>query len=129
MSLRLSEPFLTVYDLHLLGEGRHFIASERLGEHPGRDDGVDGVQFAVVTPSASDASVVENFKGWNGESNPMQRFDNLGVWNYFIPGPRHGSLDRFRLRSSDGTILLDEADPFACAAELRPRSASMVWDL
>ena len=125
----MPEPFLTDYDLHLLVEGRHFRADEKLGAHLGQIDGVTGAHFAVVAPNASAVSVVGDFNDWNTESDPMRRFEHSGVWYRFVPGVGQGALYKFRLRSQQGDSLPDKADPFAFAAELRPKSASMLWDL
>ena len=128
MSDRLAQPFLTDYDLHLLGEGRHYRAYEKLGAHPGQVDGVDGAHFAVVAPNASAVSVIGDFNGWNAQSNRLERHKHSSAWHCFVRGVSQGDLYKYRLRSSDGSDLPDKADPFAFAAELRPRSASMVWD-
>ena len=128
MTDRLAQPFLTDYDLHLLGEGRHYRAYDKLGAHPGRVDGVDGVHFAVVAPNAAAASVVGDFNDWNTQSDRLERRDHSGVWHRFVPGVSQGDLYKYRLLASDGAELPDKADPFAFAAELRPKSASMVWD-
>ena len=125
----MPEPFLTDYDLHLLVEGRHFRADEKLGAHLGQVDGVDGAHFAVVAPHASAVSVVGDFNAWNADSDPMQRVGHSAVWHSFVPGIGQGALYKFRLRSQEGDALPDKADPFAFAAELRPKSASMLWDL
>ena len=125
----MPEPFLTDYDLHLLVEGRHFKAYEKLGAHLGQVDGVTGTHFAVVAPNASAVSVVGDFNGWNTDAEPLQRIDDSGVWYRFVPGVGHGALYKFRLRSQQGGDLPDKSDPFAFAAELRPQSASVLWDL
>lgn len=128
VSGRLSQPFLTDYDLHLLGEGRHYRAYDKLGAHPGQVDGVDGVHFAMIAPNAAAVSVVGDFNNWNSQSDRLERHKHSGVWHCFVPGVSQGDLYKYRLRASDGSDLPDKADPFAFAAELRPRSASMVWD-
>ena len=125
----MSELFLSDDDLQLLVEGRHFRAYEKLGAHLGQVDGIDGVHFAVVAPNASEVSVVGDFNAWNSKADPLHRRGSSGVWHRFVPGVCHASLYKFRLRSRDGRDLPDKADPFAFAAELRPRSASMVWNL
>ena len=125
----MSEPFLSDYDLHLLGEGRHYRAYDKLGAHPGSVDGIDGVHFAVVAPNASAVSVIGDFNHWNADTDPMARTGNWGIWHRFVPGAVCGALYKFQLTSGSGDPLPDKADPFAFAAELRPRSASMVWSL
>ena len=50
------EPLLTDYDLHLLNEGTHYDAYNRLGAHQREIDGVRGVNFAVWAPNAEGVS-------------------------------------------------------------------------
>ena len=45
-------PLLTDYDLHLLGEGRHWRSYTRLGAQLRTIDGIAGVNFAVASGSA-----------------------------------------------------------------------------
>ncbi len=125
----MTQPFVTDYDLHLLGEGRHFRADDKLGAHALTSYGVEGVHFAVVAPNATDVSVVGDFNGWHQSADRLERLSESGVWHRFVPQARHGSLYKYRVRDSNGVALPDKADPFAFAAELRPRTASIVWDL
>ena len=123
------DPLLTNHDLHLLREGRHDRAYEKLGAHPACVDGVHGVRFAVVAPNAERVSVVGDFNGWNTEAHPMCATGDSGVWQVFVPDAGPGSLYKYRIRSRHGHADIEKADPFAFAAELRPRTASRVWDL
>ena len=125
----MTDPVLSDQDLHLLREGRHDRAYEKLGGHPASVDGVHGVRFAVVAPSAERVSVVGDFNGWNQDSNPMCAMGDSGVWQVFVPDAGPGSLYKYRIRSRHTDADFDKADPFAFAAELRPRMASRVWDL
>ena len=118
---------LTDYDVHLLNEGRHAQAYAKLGAHPGRVDGVDGIHFAVAAPAASHVAVIGDFNGWSTDADPMTRRNGSGVWERFVPDAAHGSLYMFRLHGPDGTALPDKADPYGFSAELRPRTASRVW--
>ena len=122
-------PFLSVGQLRALGEGRDFRLYETLGAHPGRVGGVEGVHFAVWAPHAGAVSVIGEFNGWSATRHPMRPCGPSTVWYRFVAGARPGSLYKFQIRTPDGRVLPDKADPFAFAAELRPRSASMVWDL
>src|SRR5262245_8547960 len=63
---------LSDFDRHLLAEGTHYRAHEKLGAHPAVLDGVSGVAFAVWAPSARRVSVVGDFNGWDGRSHPMR---------------------------------------------------------
>src|SRR5512132_1038958 len=61
---------LSAYDRHLLAEGTHSNASDKLGAHPAVLDGVAGTVFAVWAPNARRVSVIGDFNGWDGRWHP-----------------------------------------------------------
>jgi 1,4-alpha-glucan branching enzyme len=118
---------LTDFDLHLLGEGRHWTAYEHLGAHVETHDGVRGVRFAVWAPNADAVSVVGDFNGWNGDAHRMHKRIPAGIWELFVPGLDVGTLYKFRVRAADGSS--DRSDPYGFGAEVPPRTASVVVEL
>jgi 1,4-alpha-glucan branching enzyme len=120
---------LSDYDLHLLGEGAHYRAYERLGAHATVVDGVAGVTFAVWAPNARRVSVVGDFNHWDGRRHPMRLHPGNGIWEIFIPGLRPGALYKFEVLPGSGRPPMLKTDPFAFAFELPPRTASVVADL
>ena len=54
---------LTDFDLHLLGEGTHNRAFEKLGSHRITVGSTTGVHFAVWAPNADRVSVIGDFNG------------------------------------------------------------------
>jgi 1,4-alpha-glucan branching enzyme len=121
-------PVLTDFDLHLFNEGNHYEIHEKLGAHPMKIDGVEGVLFAVWAPTAQRVSVVGNFNRWDGRPHTMRVRGNSGVWELFIPGLGPGEIYKYEIRGPRGEIFL-KADPYGFACELRPRTGSIVWDL
>jgi 1,4-alpha-glucan branching enzyme len=121
-------PLLSDYDLYLLGEGTHFQNYEKLGAHVREISGVRGVHFGVWAPNAMRLSVVGDFNSWDGRVNPM-RSRPTGVWEIFVPGLGEGSLYKFEIRSRRGEMLTLKADPYGFAAEVRPKSSSVVASL
>ena len=119
-------PFLGEMDDHLIREGTHRRLWERLGAHVIEHAGATGVHFAVWAPNASRVSVVGDFNQWDGRRNPMRRRADVGVWEIFIPGLGEGTLYKYEIRSTDGTLLPLKADPVGLGAELRPQNASVV---
>ena len=119
---------LTDYDLYLLGEGAHSDSYNKLGAQVRTIDGVAGVNFAVWAPNAQNVSIVGDFNSWDARRNPMMRRASSGFWELFIPGLEAGEIYKFRIKSRDGEIL-DKADPCGFAAELPPRTGSVVADL
>ncbi|HBA83851.1 MAG TPA: 1,4-alpha-glucan branching enzyme [Verrucomicrobia bacterium] len=116
------------FDLYLFGEGTHYRTYEKMGAHPMTIDGVSGVHFAVWAPNAIRVSVIGWFNRWDGRHHPMQNRGSSGLWEIFIPSLQPGDLYKFEIKGQND-YLAQKADPYAFAAELRPRSASVVWDL
>jgi 1,4-alpha-glucan branching enzyme len=119
-------PWLGELDLHLIAEGRHQDSWERLGAHLLDHAGLRGVAFAVWAPNARGVSVVGDFNRWDGRRHPMRVRGGSGVWELFVPGLAEGDLYKYEIRPRAGGPPLLKADPYAFAAELRPRTASRV---
>ena len=79
-------PSLGPQDLHFLAIGDDHRIHEKLGGHPRRLEGVDGVAFTVWAPHARRVSVVGDFNRWDGRAHPMRLLGASGVWELFIPG-------------------------------------------
>ena len=120
------EPVLGPLDDHLLVEGTHERLYDRLGAHPMRHQGIEGVHFALWAPNARRVSVVGDFNRWDGRCNPMRKRHDSGVWEIFIPELHAGALYKFELLGPDFGLLPLKADPFGFAAERRPATASVV---
>ena len=121
------QALLSEYDLHLMGEGTHWHAYDKLGAQLRTVDGITGVNFAVWAPNAEGVSVVGQFNEWNGQQHLMHKHIASGIWELFIPDLGPGQMYKFRITSSQGVV--DKFDPFGFAAELPPRTAAVVADL
>ncbi len=120
-------PLLTDFDLYLLGEGTDQRIYDKLGAHPLTLDGVAGVAFVVLAPSAKRVSVVGDFNFWDARRHPM-RVRGVGYWELFVPGAHVGSRYKFDIVGPYGQQVAQKSDPFAFAAEMRPATASIVID-
>ena len=54
---------------------------------------------------------------------------SAGVWEGFVPGVGEGALYKYHLVSRNHDYEVDKADPCGFAAEIRPSTASRVWNL
>ncbi len=120
-------PILNDFDLYLLGEGTHQRLYDKLGAHPIAMEGVDGTGFVVLAPNARAVAVVGDFNGWDRRRHPMRVRGN-GYWELFIPGAQVGDRYKFAITTQDGFLLPLKSDPMAFAAEVRPNTASIVFD-
>jgi 1,4-alpha-glucan branching enzyme len=121
---------LSEYDRHLLAEGTHYEAHDKLGAHPTIADGVAGVVFAVWAPNARRVSVVGDFNGWDGRRHVMRLHPANGIWEIFIPDVAEGTRYKFEIRSRSGEPIALKSDPYAFAFEPdTPRTAAVVVPL
>jgi 1,4-alpha-glucan branching enzyme len=120
---------LTEFDLYLSGEGTHFEKYEKLGAHQREVAGVKGVHFAVWAPNAQRVSVVGDFNLWDGRANPMRNLGPTGIWEIFMPEVNEGALYKFEILSRAGHQLGLKSDPYGFSAEVRPNTASIVFDI
>ncbi len=118
----------TDFDLHLLGEGTHHRAFEKLGAHRVRVGSTTGIHFAVWAPNADRVSVVGDFNGWDGRVHPMRLLVPAGIWELFIPDLADGEKYKFEIRTTNGA-LLSKTDPFGFAFEAPPQTAAIVRDI
>jgi 1,4-alpha-glucan branching enzyme len=119
-------PVLGPMDDYYIAEGSHLRLFDKLGAHPIRHEGADGVHFAVWAPNARRVSVVGDFNGWDGRRHVMRLRRDTGIWEIFLPDVRPGTAYKYEIIGPDGNRLPLKADPFAVAAELRPANASKV---
>jgi 1,4-alpha-glucan branching enzyme len=122
-------PLLTDYDLHLIGEGTHYEKYKKVGAHVREVAGVTGVHFGVWAPNAKRVSVVGDFNSWDGRVTALRNRGASGVWEIFVPGIGEGALYKFELLSQSGDLLALKSDPYGFAAEMRPKTASVVCDI
>jgi len=125
----LPATFLTEYDLYLFSEGTHDRLYEKLGAHPTELRGRRGTRFAVWAPNARRVSVIGDFNDWNTGADTMTPRGTTGIWECFVPEVGPGALYKYAIESQQRDYRVEKSDPFAFAAEIRPQTASKVWDL
>ena len=119
---------LSEFDLYLLGEGTHYRAYEKLGAHLTERERRRGVHFAVWAPNAKLVSVIGDFNNWNSQANSMSA-TSAGIWEGFVPDIGQGAIYKYHIESRYSHYKVDKADPYGFAAEIRPQTASRVWNL
>jgi len=124
----MEKVFISDQDQYMFGQGVHYEIYKKLGAHLSREDGQDGVFFAVWAPHAKHVSVVGEFNEWQTDTHPMVKDNEIGIWQLFIPGVKKGQLYKYFVIGSNGQPVY-KADPYANEAELRPGTASRVTDI
>lgn len=119
------ESFFTNTEKKAWKAGHHHRAYERLGAYINEK----GVEFAVWAPHAYSVSVVGDFNSWDGAQHPMEKDEKTGIWSTFIAGVEQYALYKYELRSGPHAPPFLKSDPYAFYFELRPQTASIVYNL
>jgi 1,4-alpha-glucan branching enzyme len=125
-----SFPYLiSDFDLHLMGEGRHYDTYEKLGAHLRTVADISGVHFAVWAPAARRVSIVGDFNGWDGRIHPMRPRGSSGIWELFLPELKEGAIYKYEIVGPQNNVLPLKADPYGFRSEIRPATGSVVANL
>ncbi len=133
MSAEIHDPYAfdsqyTDTDLKKFAEGIHYEIYRKMGAHPMELKGVKGVNFSVWAPCAVRVSVVGDFNSWDGRRHQMQRLGDSGIFELFIPELEAGAVYKYEIKNRKGEPMM-KSDPYGNYAELRPNTASIVWDI
>ncbi|MDE6909179.1 MAG: 1,4-alpha-glucan branching protein GlgB [Lachnospiraceae bacterium] len=120
--------FISDADQYVFGQGTHYEIYKKLGAHFCKKGKKDGVFFAVWAPNAREVYVIGEFNDWNEGAAPMERLGEGGIFAAFVEGVAEGQMYKYVLVLPDGRRLY-KADPYANYAEMRPGTASKVYDL
>ncbi|MCM1046855.1 MAG: 1,4-alpha-glucan branching protein GlgB [Clostridiales bacterium] len=102
--------------------GQEFHAYEYLGAHITDD----GVVFRTFAPNADKISVIGEFNNWR--ETPMVKVYDGNFWECHIENARQGMKYKYRIYDKTGRYI-DHCDPYAFYSELRPQTASIIWQL
>ena len=119
---------ITEMDQYLFGQGTHYEIYNKMGAHVDKEEGREGVYFAVWAPNAAGVSVVGDFNEWKPGEDPMTQVKKSGIYEAFIPDLKEGDLYKFAIKTKKGDILF-KADPYGNESQLRPETASVVVDI
>lgn len=121
-------PFYKSEDIKKFESGIHYSIYEKMGAHPMTAGGAEGVYFSVWAPCAMRVSVVGDFNLWDGRRHQMRRLGDSGIFELFIPGLKTGMIYKYELKHQNGKPQL-KSDPYANYCQLRPETASIIWDI
>ena len=86
-----------------------------------------GVVFRLYAPLADDVSVIGEWNYWDVGAHKMNKIDDSGIWEVYIPNLRNYQSYKFHFRNCRGKYV-DKIDPFAFYAEEAPGTCSRLFD-
>ena len=107
--------------------GQCIEAHNYFGAHFGKVNDVDGVTFRLYAPCACDVSVIGEFNNWDVGVHKMNKIDDCGVWEVFIPGLKNYQSYKYHFKNAKG-VYVDKADPYAFFSDYRPGTCSKLFD-
>lgn len=111
-------------DVYLFHRGEHREVYNYMGAHLTKNS----VIFRVWAPHARSVAVVGDFNNWTGYDHMMKKINNEGIWELEIPNLKKLEKYKYRVESADRRVEM-KADPYAFYSEMRPNTASIVYDI
>ena len=115
-------------DVYLFHEGNNNNLYKFLGSHIYTDDIGTYTRFLVWAPNAKNVNLVGDFNNWNDYSLPLRKLKDGEIWEICIRNVKIFDSYKYRIVTQDSEVLY-KADPFAFHSELRPKTASKVYDI
>ncbi|MCQ2802841.1 MAG: 1,4-alpha-glucan branching protein GlgB [Bacilli bacterium] len=103
-------------------------AYDYFGAHFVKQGKTKGVVFRLYAPMASDVSVIGDFNNWDMYSHKMNKVDDTGIWEIFVPGVNDYCAYKFHFKNAKGKYV-DRIDPFAFFCEVAPATCSRTFDV
>ncbi len=119
---------LSDFQVYLFNTGNNYQSYRLFGSHKTLSGGKAMWRFTVWAPNALKVSVIGDFNGWSEIGYELQKVDDTGIWSGQFGDVLENQLYKYRILAKDGNVY-DRADPYAVKSELRPGTASVVWDL
>ena len=110
--------------IYFFHQGTNYQAYQLLGSHFEND----GVVFRVWAPNAKKVAVIGDFNNWDRYKHVMHKITDQGLWEIFIPNVLEFSTYKYAILTRNNRYLL-KSDPYAFHSEIRPNTASKVYNL
>lgn len=115
-------------DVYLFHEGNNNKLYNFLGSHIYSNEEGSFTRFLVWAPNAKYVNLVGDFNDWDDYSLPLKKLNDGEIWEICLKDVQIFDSYKYRIVTQDSEILY-KADPFALHSELRPKTASKVYEI
>ncbi len=105
--------------------GMEYKANEIFSPKLTSIDGVEGCLFTVWVEDAIRVSVVADFNNWDGRIHQMEKIDDRGIFQLFIPGVTAGAKYLYEIKVR-GQKVYRKFDPYAIEMSKKPEDCCIV---
>ena len=120
---------ITSFNTYLFHQGKNYETYNILGSHIKTEKRKKGVQFATWAPNAKDVYVVGDFNDFEVKDEyKLEKITENGLWKGFFAEVKSGDKYKYCIIAKTGEKGEYKADPYAIQTELRPDSASIVYE-
>ncbi|MEG0842890.1 MAG: 1,4-alpha-glucan branching protein GlgB [Romboutsia sp.] len=108
-------------------DGESFDSYKFMGSHTSKYKGEIGTSFTVWAPKAKSIHLVGDFNNWGKTSHSMININDSGIWSIFTTDIKEGERYKYNILGIDNIERM-KSDPYAICSELRPNTASIVYN-
>ncbi len=118
------------HDVNSFLLGQHDRLHAFLGAHLIRNDQKEIVatEFTVYAPNAKEVRLAADFNNYEGWKHVLTKIHHMGFYRIEIPGDQSYKMYKYEIHTQDHRILY-KSDPFGYYAEVRPGTASKVYEI
>lgn len=122
--------FISDHDVNNFLLGRHDRAHQFLGAHLIRNEQGDIIEteFTVYAPNAKEVRLVAEFNNYEGWKHVLTKIHHMGFFRIIVSGDMSYKMYKYEIHTFLGEVIY-KADPFAYYAEVRPGTASKVYEI
>ena len=117
------------FNTYLFHQGKNYESYSILGAHIKTEKRKKGIQFATWAPNAKNVYVVGDFNDFKVKDEyKLEKITESGIWKGFFSEVKVGDKYKYCIISDSDEQGEYKADPYAIQTELRPDSASIVYE-
>lgn len=126
---KIDKSEITSYNTYLFHQGNNYEAYNIMGSHIKTENRKKGTQFATWAPNAQAVFVVGDFNNFESdESHKLKKISENGIWSGFFTDVKEGAKYKYCIIDKNGKKGELKSDPYAIKSEVRPNTASIVYN-
>ena len=129
ISKKVNKSELSSFNTYLFHQGKNYSSYDIMGAHIKTENRKKGVQFATWAPNAKAVYLVGDFNEFKiSDEYKLEKITDNGIWKAFFTNVKEGDKYKYCIVDRNGKQGPFKSDPYAIKNELRPNTASIVYE-